>query len=66
MHEFVFYTSEGQCNAPDNSDVENYQILGFIKGRDVNDALNRLIEENTWILDKGYRVEDIRQKELRI
>lgn len=62
MQEYIFYTTEGYCQAPDNSEVENFQLLGFVQGSTPQDAVNRLIEDNPWILEKGYNLREIHHK----
>lgn len=55
MNEYLFYTTEGQTEAPnENYEVENCQMLGRAKGCDATDALNRLLKENSWILEAGF------------
>ena len=55
MREYIFYTTEGYTEAP-NQDyrVENCQLLGTAFGKNQNDALDSLIEENKWIIDAGF------------
>ena len=62
MHNYIFYTAEGSCLAPDQSDVENLQILGFEKGNNPSEALALLAKNNPWIADKGYSMEGIRHR----
>ncbi len=64
MHDYIFYTEEGFCQAPNNSEVENYQILGFECGGNPKEASDRLIENNPWIIEKGYSIEKILHKEV--
>ncbi len=64
MHDYIFYTEEGLCQAPDNSAVENFQVLGFERGNNPAEAIDRLIENNPWIIEKGYTQERILHKEV--
>ncbi len=64
MHDYIFYTAEGFCQAPDHSEVENFQILGIEQGKTPAEAFDRLIENNPWIQEKGYNRESILQKEV--
>ena len=55
MNEYIFYTAEGHTIAPNNNiDVENCQMLGTAKGKDVVDAKMRLLKENPWIIEAGF------------
>lgn len=64
MHDYIFYTEEGVCQAPNSSVVENFQILGFERGSNPTDAFDRLIENNPWIIEKGFSKEKILHKEV--
>lgn len=64
MHDYIFYTREGSCQAPDNSEVENFQVLGFESGNNPTEAFERLIEDNPWIVTKGYSKENTLHKEV--
>lgn len=46
MHDYIFYTNEGFCQAPNSSKVENFQILGFERGIYPKEASERFIENN--------------------
>ena len=64
MNQYIFYTPEGFCQAPDNSDVENFQVLGFSCGHDPAEALTRLLMDNEWILERNYCPATILHKEI--
>ena len=55
MARFIFYTSEGSSEAPNGEDVENCQMLGYAEGENANLALERLLRENAWIGEHGYK-----------
>ena len=55
MAHFIFYTSEGSSEAPNGEDVENCQMLGYAEGENANLALERLLRENAWIGEHGYK-----------
>lgn len=59
MNEYIFYTDEGYCEAPNENVVENFQVIGFEKGKTKEDALKTLLENNPWIKDYSYKVENI-------
>lgn len=56
MSTFIFYTMDGQTEAPNGKQVENCQLLGEACGEDASDALATLLEENPWIGERGFRV----------
>lgn len=47
--EYLFYTDEGYCEAPDGTSFENLQILGIEEGVNFNDAYKKLMINNQWI-----------------
>ena len=59
MDEYIFYTSEGYCESPNENKVENFQVLGFEKGQSKEEALSKLLENNSWIKDNSYNVDEI-------
>jgi hypothetical protein len=60
MAQFIFYTFEGGTIAPDNTEVENLQILGIENGLCSNDALEKLLTDNKWIEEYGFSKDDIK------
>lgn len=58
MKKYIILTSEGQTVAPNtNYEVENLQVLGIVENvKDENDAIVKLLKENTWIIDAEYNV----------
>lgn len=54
MTEYIFYTTEGFTQAPDGEDIENCQLLGRACGIDKDDALQNLLKENPWIVQRGF------------
>lgn len=55
MPPFIFLTSEGQTTAPNLEDIENLQVLGITNGYNSREAFNRLLQENAWIKEAGYK-----------
>ncbi len=47
MDEYIFYTGEGYCESPNENKVENFQVLGFEKGQSKEEALCKLLENNS-------------------
>lgn len=55
MNEYIFYTSEGHTEAPnENVEVENCQVLGCSHGIDKCEAQENLLKENPWIVEAGF------------
>ncbi len=61
---FMFYTSEGDSYSPSMEIVENFQILGFESGYNMDDALYKLLVANDWITDYMYSVEKIKGRRI--
>ena len=59
MNEYIFYTDEGYCESPNGTQTENFQVLGFEKGNSKDEALNKLIGNNSWIKESDYSYENI-------
>lgn len=58
MKKYIVLTSEGQTIAPNvNFEVENLQVLGIVKDvKDENEAIVKLLKDNSWIIDAEYNV----------
>ncbi|MEL1242445.1 hypothetical protein [Flavobacterium flavipallidum] len=57
MKKYIFITPEGNTFSPNGEEVENMQVIGIIE--DVNnedEALKKLLIENTWIIDAEFNV----------
>ena len=64
MAEYIFYTTEGYTQAPDGEDIENCQLLGRACGKDKSEALDNLLKDNPWIVERGYNPHEAISKEL--
>lgn len=54
-NEYIFYTTEGHTDAPNNNiEVENCQVLGMMRGGNESEALDNLLNENPWITEAGF------------
>lgn len=60
MKKFIIVTPEGQTFAPNEfTPVENLQVLGIVEGvANENEAIIKLLKENTWIIDGEYNVSE--------
>ncbi|MDN0071690.1 hypothetical protein QVN97_06690 [Bacteroides caecigallinarum] len=54
MKTFLFYTTEGYTESPNNTSIENCQLLGEADGETVEEAFTNLIKENSWIEEYGF------------
>ncbi len=59
MNKFIVYTTEGHTTGPNiNADVENCQVLGIIEGNSDNDAIKKLFNQNEWIVNAGFTLDN--------
>lgn len=57
MKKYIFVTKEGYTESPTNKEVHNLQVIGIVENVDNEDeALKKLLKENTWIWDSGFNV----------
>ncbi len=54
LKHFIFITREGSTYEPDNSDIENMQVIGFGKGEDTDAALRNMLDENSYLKDTSF------------
>lgn len=64
MNEYIFYTSEGFTQSPNGTDCENMQILGFEKGKNLEEAKSNLLKSNPWILGYGFSTDEIKANKI--
>ena len=58
MNEYIFYTTEGYADAPnDGIKIENCQVLGIVRGSNESEAQENLLNENPWITEAGFTPE---------
>ena len=59
MKKFIFITGEGETTAPNGNEVENMQVIGIIENVATEDeALKKLLQENSWIYDAEFNIAD--------
>lgn len=55
---YVFISTEGYTYQPDSvsiePDIENCQVIGFSKGRDIDDAFENLLQENIYLIKTTF------------
>jgi hypothetical protein len=58
MKAYIFITQEGVTYQPDSAldepDIDNCQVIGFVKGNDENEAFQNLIRENEYLLGTNF------------
>ncbi len=60
MKKYIIITPEGDTIAPNsNFEVNNLQVLGIVENvENENDAIVKLLKENSWIIDAEYNVSE--------
>ena len=58
MKKYIFISSEGSTEAPNNlCEVNNMQVIGIVENaRNEDEALKKLLIENEWIIDAEFNV----------
>lgn len=58
MKKYIIVTPEGVTIPPNpEKEVENLQVLGIVENvMNENEAIVKLLKENTWIIDAEYNV----------
>lgn len=65
MKRFIFITNEGKTVAPNGIEVENMQVIGIVENViNEDEALKKLLQENTWIFDAGFNVAEFTAYEI--
>ncbi len=64
MRHFIFYTTEGYTTAPDQTVLENCQILSFESATDAQNAWNIFTAKHSNLIKMGFSIENIVCKEL--
>ena len=55
VKEYIIYTPEGATIAPNEEClVENCQVLGCVSGANLNEAIDVLLRDNSWIREAGF------------
>lgn len=65
MKRYIFITNEGETVAPNGSGVENMQVIGIVENAENEDeALKKLLWENSWIFDTEFNVAEFTAYEI--
>jgi hypothetical protein len=66
MKKYIVLTPEGETKAPNSSiEVNNLQVLGIVESvNNENEAIIKLLRENSWIIDAEYNVSEFILHEL--
>ena len=66
MNYYFFTTPEGQTFAPNGELVYNFHLLGFALGNNIEEALFALLQDNDWIEENDYNLEQIKAHKLAL
>lgn len=60
MKKYIILSPEGETIAPNpNYEINNLQVIGIVENvKDVNDAIIKLLKDNSWIIDAEFNVAD--------
>lgn len=64
MDRYIFYTTEGHTQAPNDEEIENCQVLGIACGENRKEAEKNLLNNNPWILTSGFSPTEFLSKKL--
>ncbi len=57
MKKYIFISPEGSTLSPNESEVENMQVIGIVENViNEDEALKKLLIENEWIIDAEFNV----------
>jgi hypothetical protein len=57
MKKYIFITPEGETVAPNGKEIKNLQVIGVVENVESEDeALKKLLQENSWIFDAEFNV----------
>ncbi|MFA7445849.1 MAG: hypothetical protein WCY89_07865 [Flavobacteriaceae bacterium] len=58
MKKYIILTPEGQTIAPNaDYEIDNLQVMGIVEDvNNKNEAIIKLLKENTWIIDAQFNV----------
>ena len=65
IKKFIFITGDGITYSPEHKEVSNSQVLGIASGLSVEEAKEKLLEENSWITENEFNLENITHHELK-
>lgn len=56
----IFFTQEKKLlPSPNGDEIDSFQVLGVGSGKTFNEALSNLLDNNSWITETGFDLEDI-------
>lgn len=57
MKKYIIITNEGETLSPSGKEINNLQVIGIVDNvSNEDEALKKLLKENTWIWDSGFNV----------
>lgn len=54
MKKYIFYTSEGLTQTPDNDDIENCQVIDWAKGKNSEEAFRNMKNESKHLKETDF------------
>jgi len=54
MKSYIFYTKEGYTQGPENSDIENCQVVGWANGNTPDEAFENFKSENSYLSNHRF------------
>ena len=59
--EWLIYTVEGDTIAPNGKDIDNCQLLGFVKADTAKEATAEFLREHPWAKEYGFSQVTVRE-----
>ena len=61
MSKYIFITKEGFTQTPSqNIEIDNMQVIGIVdEAENEDDALKKLLIDNTWIWESGFNIDEL-------
>lgn len=60
MKKYIFISPEGNTFSPNGNEIENTQVIGIVENTaNKEEALKKLLEENDWIFNADYNIEEL-------
>jgi hypothetical protein len=54
MKTYIFLTNEGTTLCPNDTEINNSQVIGFANGETPENAFQELKKENEWLKGTGF------------
>jgi hypothetical protein len=64
LRKYIFLTIDGTTITSNGEEAENFQVLGFAYGEDLDSATSAFFEEYDWVLNRGFSKREIQTLEI--